>query len=734
MLFPKMTGLAVVALLAFAYAQSPSPTDDSNFSAQTGEFRYMPGYVAQQPLLPYGMVSGRAAIIRKAKSATTTATINVYIEVLPSDFNTLVPTGEFKALLHSRPCAQGGGARYQDPLICDSDGGFTEGCTPAEVAAHSGPEPLELEVTGTVETITSNGQTFNRVVGTYDWGNHIPEQLDGQTIESLSMLLYDPRIDFPMVCADLEVDRQMDGIVFFVNQALVQNVPSVSDATLTRTEIGTTTVNLAVANLRSNAVYPASVRALPCLADSQGGGGDHPFYMRDINCVGNEGSTGCEVTNPSNIIDLTLNVGGSTSSASSTVTLDHAARADAMSIVLLDCLDGGGNPDPSGTCAGGTPTLMCIDLMDEIPQVASSSSTAPFGVISTTLDVPVVTETTVTATTVTTVTTVTGTTETDTTVTATTITATTITDTTVTDTSITVTKTHTGTATTITDTSTVTSVTTTITTTTTTKVFLSFPVGLDFEGDLTDSLESYIISLVKDALQTSSLGFSSGEVEFFSYSVVIDPDGSGSGSASGNLQYLNIIIGAQTQAQQVLILSAAEELAQLIQSSFVEPVEETTIQARVPEEEEPVKNNPCGSVRYQMDPDMDSSTTVDVSVKGKNGKKSKSSKSQSASVKSKKSKSSKGGYQVVQLDFEDLGDLGYCCLDPNGPGMSVVGFYPKLARAGVPRSTLVALIAGITGSVMVSLAVVSYMRRRYHQEAEIRMVHNSYALPSSHYE
>jgi hypothetical protein len=66
-----------------------------------------------------------------------------------------------------------------------------------------------------------------QVIGEFEWGLHIPATIEGQSIAQLSMVLYDPISGLKMICADLEVDRQLDGVVDFVNQDLVENVPSV---------------------------------------------------------------------------------------------------------------------------------------------------------------------------------------------------------------------------------------------------------------------------------------------------------------------------------------------------------------------------------------------------------------------------------------------------------------------------------------------------------------------------
>jgi hypothetical protein len=91
--------------------------------------------------------------------------------------------------------------------------------------------------------------------------------------------------------------RHLDGVVYYVNQHLVENVPSVSEATVARQETGESEIKLVVANLKSGSYYPAYLHGLPCIAAL----GSSPRYMRDVACVGNEGGFGCELVDGNDV-------------------------------------------------------------------------------------------------------------------------------------------------------------------------------------------------------------------------------------------------------------------------------------------------------------------------------------------------------------------------------------------------------------------------------------------------
>lgn len=209
--------LAVTIAIVFANAQTDVPDEDSNYSVQTGMLTYLPSYFTT--FIPtVGIVAGKAALVRKARQAQTV--ISVAFGAGPSGGSIPDPTvAEFKLVLHSAQCDQGdGGAVYQHPFLCES------GCTSSAVDAAKGSAmPLEVEFTATLDISSSPAEADVEFI----WNVHIPDTHNGQSRTDLSLVLYDPVHDVPMLCADLVDDRVMDGLVYFVDEALVDFVPSV---------------------------------------------------------------------------------------------------------------------------------------------------------------------------------------------------------------------------------------------------------------------------------------------------------------------------------------------------------------------------------------------------------------------------------------------------------------------------------------------------------------------------
>eukprot|EP00040_Diaphanoeca_grandis_P032724 m.199053 g.199053 ORF g.199053 m.199053 type:complete len:590 (+) comp32719_c0_seq1:401-2170(+) len=363
-------GIVLLAGSRLSIGQTVDPQDDSNFSVQTGMLNYL-GSFYQQYTPPYGIIAGRASLYRMARTGISRISVSfgvgLSLELDGPDIADLAAT-EFTFKLHSRPCAESGGPVYQHPYLCG-----IVGCTEAQVAtAAASNMPLELVFTSKVDTTQFNGGSID-----VTWPLHIPDYYYGQDRNTLSIVMYSPTHEgVPMVCADLLDDRQMDGLVYYVNEDATSNVPSVSNVAMIRDERGFTQVDIRIANLRPGHTYPAFVHSLPCVplsGTSTARGGER--YMRDISCYGQIGTTGCEATEE-NQLWLSLDVNQQTAAAELTVQFDELLRSDAQSILLMDCLDGDGATDPTGTCVGGGPVLVCIDLVNEIPQIASSSSTA----------------------------------------------------------------------------------------------------------------------------------------------------------------------------------------------------------------------------------------------------------------------------------------------------------------------------------------------------------------------
>jgi len=370
-------GLVSMALTQLGAGQTDNdPQDDSNFSVQTGMLNYL-GSFYEQYTPPYGIIAGKAALYRMARTGTTRVSVSFGVGLsLEPDGPTLsdLAATDFVFKVHSRPCTENGGPTYQHPYLCG-----ISGCTDAQVAAaKSSSLPLELEFTSKVDTTQFNGGSVE-----VTWPLHIPDYYYGQDRSTLSIVMYSPsHAGVPMVCADLENDRQMDGLVYYVNEDATSNVPSVSNAALIRDERGFSQLDIRVANLRPGHIYPAYIHSLPCVplsGQSSARGGER--YMYDINCYGMIGTSGCEATS-TNQIHLRLEVDSQTAAAELSTRINGLLRADAQSILLMDCIDNNGNTDPSGTCNGGEPVLVCIDMVNEIPQMASSSSTVNPGVVT----------------------------------------------------------------------------------------------------------------------------------------------------------------------------------------------------------------------------------------------------------------------------------------------------------------------------------------------------------------
>lgn len=359
--------LMFAALVLGATAQSEAPGADSNFGVHVGLLKYLRAYY-ETFTPPFGIIAGKAALFRMAQDGSTRLSVSFGVG-LSLEVDGLrqedLATTEFLFKLHSRPCEESGGPVYQHPYLCPS------GCSQTAVDALRGsPEPLELEIRTTVDNTN-----YNEASVEVTWPVHIPADHTG----SLSVVMYDPLNSVPMVCADLRQDRTMEGLIYRIFEDRIDTVP-VIDSSLRRDERGFTELSMRAANLRPSFTYHAFVHSLPCVplsSSAQPSGGDR--FMRDISCYGNIGSPGCEAV-ASNQMGLTLRADAIGISDVS-VRFDGLASADAQSILLRDCLDISGVPDPTGVCAGEVnATLMCIDLVDEIPTIDASSTSASPGI------------------------------------------------------------------------------------------------------------------------------------------------------------------------------------------------------------------------------------------------------------------------------------------------------------------------------------------------------------------
>jgi hypothetical protein len=511
----------------------------------------------------------------------------------------------------------------------------------------------------------------------------------------------------------------------------------VSEATLVRTELGTTEVKLVVANLRSGSIYPAYMHSMPCEADETGAG---PRYVRDSACIGFEGSTGCEY-DQDNDVRVTLSVGQTTSAAATTTIVDELLRADAMTIVLRDCLDTNGDPDPTGQCLGGEPALVCIDMMNEIPQVASSSSTSEMLIFTTTAAQP----TTAPARTCDThscpagfedafgpghvcvnlkangncrnteccnrLTTITNT------FTTTTQTITTETDTATTTTQTETTQTQTETETT----ATVTSVTATVippATTTGQPTPAPTPAPTPTAGPTTVSPFIFTKKKTEDPSRKPETGSPPTSAKPIASTA---PVATQSDSPEFRLT-------VTTTIPTTVVTSAVTTITTLLSGGKGGAVDRDPDSSDGPlfgkgkggkgsDERggEFAIKNPCGVVHYHLDSMSRSGKSAKSAKSEKLGKADKGSKKgdSSSSSSPKKGKGSAKRHRKVQLDFEDLGSHGLCCLDSRGPNDNLMFLMSGARKPAVFRSTFLAIMAGISGAALVSSAVILYIRRKF---------------------
>ena len=100
------------------------------------------------------------------------------------------------------------------------------------------------------------------------------------------------------------------------------------------------------------------MHAAPCTEVSNG----EPHYVRDITCIDSEGNAGvgCEATADTEF--WTGGVSDSNGRLRVTESIDHLARAGALSLVLHNCINADGDLDETGACSGGKPRLACVDF------------------------------------------------------------------------------------------------------------------------------------------------------------------------------------------------------------------------------------------------------------------------------------------------------------------------------------------------------------------------------------
>jgi hypothetical protein len=314
---------------------------NTNLSVQQGEFGYLDSYVEASGEA-YGPIAGRGQLVRNG-DGTTTGSVSV-AGLPPSTF--------FGSHLHRAACAEGAGAHMQDPAECPLDDEGNNSC----VATFPGNE---LWFGGTTD---ASGRLV--VQNTADW--FIPRRDGTQRAKNLSIVIHDTPNNGgagagpKMLCVDLPLDRKTVGEIGFVTSGLTEDDRSESvvlkKARIKRNADGSTTATLKWKGLRPNFKYPSHIHAARCTEVSNGG----PHYVRDIDCIGNEGGEGCPAT-----AETEFWVGGNSNNKGKMnvqTIIPHLARAGALSLILHECLDSNGDPDSTGQCAGGKPRFVCVDF------------------------------------------------------------------------------------------------------------------------------------------------------------------------------------------------------------------------------------------------------------------------------------------------------------------------------------------------------------------------------------
>jgi hypothetical protein len=313
-----------------------------NYSVQQGEAHYLDSYLNASGE-SYGAIAGRGQLVRKRDR---TLQSSVSIAGLPADTF-------FGGHLHRAPCSDDGGAHMQDPDECPLNSDGTNSC----VATFPGNE---LWVGGTTD---STGRLV--VQSSADWS--IPYRSRGQKASKLSIIIHDTPNNGgsgagpKMLCVDLSFDRTTKGRIGYVTPDLTDDDRSSSvhlrKAKIIRRANGKTTAQISWRGLRPDFKYPSHIHAARCTEVSNGG----PHYVRDIECIDNEGNSaeGCEATADTEFwTGATSNRRGR---LNVNVTIPHLARAGALALILHECLDANGQPALDGACAS-KPRFACVDF------------------------------------------------------------------------------------------------------------------------------------------------------------------------------------------------------------------------------------------------------------------------------------------------------------------------------------------------------------------------------------
>lgn len=206
---------------------------------------YMAQYMATQASFEYGIVLGRANLVRLAQppppSSPATATMRgavatrlsaaIYVSMATTAGDTLV------AQLHRGACATATALPFANPFLCSAD--ENGGCTNEELknAAARGVSPYfavklrRLDAVVQAARARASSKVYTPSSGEFEgsasFDVHIPDNLR----HSLSLVVLDPQEPtVPMCCTDLHDDRELEGMVYSVDFDLHNILPDFKGA------------------------------------------------------------------------------------------------------------------------------------------------------------------------------------------------------------------------------------------------------------------------------------------------------------------------------------------------------------------------------------------------------------------------------------------------------------------------------------------------------------------------
>ena len=167
-------------------------------------------------------------------------------------------------------------------------------------------------------------------------------------------------------CADLAPNRIVQGNIGGINMSYFsrgETLPSIQSPSLIRTELGTSTITFGVNNYRAGFPYVAHTHASPCLTE-------HPAQFQ---------------TRAGQFIEIDFGINSDGEQLTVFEAIPEILGAGAMSLVIKDCVAADGQYDYSGSCAGGRPRMVCVDLVPALSGGGIMSTLQPTDNIDTTL-------------------------------------------------------------------------------------------------------------------------------------------------------------------------------------------------------------------------------------------------------------------------------------------------------------------------------------------------------------